>query len=371
MPGFSPVKFLPLVALFTANVVVSAQGRLFAIQLEAFTSQEPAAKRMKELQAEGIDAYLVRSEVPGKGVFYRVRVGRFSTSIAARRLGEDLRGRQLTADFFVASWEPPFSVSGNAARTPTLPLNAVAAPSAGPPSAGTSEPSPTVPTTPALQRDGLKAQKSVEPPRSAVKAPPTFEAKSRGEAKPTPALPSSDPRATPAHGPDRGISRSFIRFSDQSVGYAFDRPITWEGGLLATPSASDQQINAGALFRSTPDRAFLNVIWNRMDNANSADHDNDLIVELILQSMSSGEGTKQMKEVARRVVTEKGQIKTYLDLQAKFVLPGGTSILDFSGKGVIARNSQGVLLVVTFYSNSGPTDLPEVADRILASVTLP
>jgi hypothetical protein len=108
-----------------------------------------------------------------------------------------------------------------------------------------------------------------------------------------------------------------------------------------------------------------------MDNANSADHDNDLIVELILRSMSSGEGTKQMKEVARRVVTEKGQIKTYLDLQAKFVLPGGTSILDFSGKGVIARNSQGVLLVVTFYSNSGPTDLPEVADRILASVTLP
>jgi hypothetical protein len=51
--------------------------------------------------------------------------------------------------------------------------------------------------------------------------------------------------------------------------------------------------------------------------ANSPDHDNDLIVELILRSMSSGEGTKQTKEVARRVVTENGQIKTYLDPPGK------------------------------------------------------
>jgi hypothetical protein len=70
-------------------------------------------------------------------------------------------------------------------------------------------------------------------PGAQLRLPPPLKQSSRGEAKPTPALPSSDPRATPAHGPDRGISRSFIRFSDQSVGYAFDRPITWEGGLLA------------------------------------------------------------------------------------------------------------------------------------------
>jgi len=171
--------------------------------------------------------------------------------------------------------------------------------------------------------------------------------------------------------PSRPEPRSFIRFSDQAIGYAFDRPQTWEGGLLASRDMADQNINAGALFRSSPDRAFLNVIWNKLDQANSPDHDNDLIVELILRSMSSGEGTKQMKEVARRVVTENGQIKTYLDLQAKFELPGGNSILDFSGKGIIVRNTQGILLVVTFYSTAGPSDIPAVADRILSSVTLP
>ena len=167
------------------------------------------------------------------------------------------------------------------------------------------------------------------------------------------------------------VARSFVRFADRAVGYSLDRPENWDGGPLDQKETGEQNINAGALFRSPSDGAFLNVIWNPLDQANSTDHDNDLIIELILRSMSSGEGTKQMKETSRRVVTENGQIKTYLDLKAQFESPGRSSMLDFSGKAIVVRGSKGILLVVTFFSNSSPPDLPVLADQIMASITLP
>jgi hypothetical protein len=70
-------------------------------------------------------------------------------------------------------------------------------------------------------------------------------------------------------------------------------------------------------------------------------------------------------------VTENGQIKTYLDLKAQFESPGRSSMLDFSGKAIVVRGSKGILLVVTFFSNSSPADLPVLADQIMASITLP
>lgn len=360
MLGSWHVKIKLLLLLPIVCWQVSAQGRFFTVQLEAFASQEVAEKRAGELRGAGIEAYLVRSELPGRGVLFRVRVGRFSTSAAARRLGEDLRVRQLTADFFVTAWEAPFTPASPPVNAPvSAPVNAVAAPRTEPrPPAESVRPAITSPPT--TRGNVAEAAESrvngVESPITAAPAPTRLAANRPVTAEPPPSRPEP---------------RSFIRFSDQAIGYAFDRPQTWEGGLLASRDMADQNINAGALFRSSPDRAFLNVIWNKLDQANSPDHDNDLIVELILRSMSSGEGTKQMKEVARRVVTENGQIKTYLDLQAKFELPGGNSILDFSGKGIIVRNTQGILLVVTFYSTAGPSDIPAVADHILASVTLP
>ena len=354
MLSSSPVKHILPVMLSLTAVVASAQGRLFAIQLEAFANQEVAARRVEDLQRAGIEAYLVRSELPGKGVLYRVRVGRFSTPVAARRLGEDLRSRQLTIDFFVTAWEAPLTEEGSIPRRPAPMRNAAATTKAEPKPVVAAAPTPAEPPAPLTRVDARRADIAVS--ASPPPAPPA----SAGNLQPTADAPAKRPEP-----------RRFVRFSDQSIGYAFDRPQTWEGGLLASGEAVDQKINAGALFRSSPDRAFLNVIWNQLDQANSPDHDNNLIVELILRSMASGEGTRLMKEVSRRVVTENGQVKTFLDLVARFELPGSSSSLDFSGKGVIVRNARGVLLVVTFFSNAGPADVPAIADRILASVTLP
>ncbi|MFM8393557.1 MAG: SPOR domain-containing protein [Acidobacteriota bacterium] len=334
---------LPIILLSIAGPLF-AQGRYVAVQLEALASQEAALRRVAELKESGVEAYLVRSEVPGKGTLFRVRVGKFAVAAEARRAGQALQSRNLAVDFFVAAWEAPLSEPAS----PVGPSRSAAA--------ATPQERAPVAQTPAPTADSPRQNPSAAP-RSGSSA------SSRSMAR------SSSPGVTAA--PSVTAPRTYVRFTDPSIGYSFEHPQSWEGGVLASREANEQNINAGALFRSSPDRSFLNVIWNQLDQANSPDHDNDMIVELILRSMSSGDGTREMKETARRVVNANGQVRTYLDLRAKFDLPGNSSNLDFSGKAVIVRNTRGILLVVTFYSKAAPTDVPEVVDRILASVTLP
>ena len=352
---------MPLIILVASLLQVLAQGRPLAVQLEALASQEAALRRVAELKESGVEAYLVRSEIPGKGVLFRVRVGKFSAPAAARRMGQELQSRNLASDFFVTAWESPYSGADAAeqvAKIETTPLAAPAVTTARP-STTTRETAPARGAGP-----GREAPAATAPTRQNVPAAPRATTASPAGT----ALARTAPATVPA-------ARTYVRFTDPSIGYSFEHPQSWEGGVIASREANEQNINAGALFRSSPDRSFLNVIWNQLDQANSPDHDNDMIVELILRSMSSGEGTREMKETARRVVSANGQIRTYLDLRARFDLPGNPANLDFSGKAVIVRNTRGILLVVTFFSNGAPADvppdLPAVADRILASVTLP
>lgn len=352
---------LPLIILVASLLQVLAQGRPLAVQLEALASQEAALRRVAELKESGVEAYLVRSEIPGKGVLFRVRVGKFSAPAAARRMGQELQSRNLASDFFVTAWESPYSAADAAeqvAKIETKPLAAPAVTTARP-STTTRETAPARGAGPGREAPAATASTRQNVPA----APRATTASPAGTALARTAL-----ATVPA-------ARTYVRFTDPSIGYSFEHPQSWEGGVIASREANEQNINAGALFRSSPDRSFLNVIWNQLDQANSPDHDNDMIVELILRSMSSGEGTREMKETARRVVSANGQIRTYLDLRARFDLPGTPANLDFSGKAVIVRNTRGILLVVTFFSNGAPADvppdLPAVADRILASVTLP
>lgn len=310
----------------------SSAGGSFSLQLEAFSRPEVAIRRVSELRQSGVEAYLVKSEVPGRGVLWRVRIGRFGSAPQARQRGLELRERGLTTDFFVARWEPPFREDAPPASAP-LPSESLPASAAS-----TARP----------------ASRSGPPP-----AKPEVRVAAPVSAPPAPHPPAGSP------------TRSYVRFSDRAIGYELDRPVSWEGGALGQTEISAQNISSGALFRSAGDNAFLNIIWNRLDQANSQDHDNDMIVEVILRSMRSGEGTRELREVGRRVVTANGTIRTFLDLRARFESPGINSSLDFSGKAVIIRGRQGILLVVTFYSNAAPADLPTVAEHILTSVMVP
>ncbi len=55
----------------------------FTLQLSAFPEKSDAEEFMHKIQAAGYKPFLVASEVPGKGIFYRVRVGDYPSRQAA------------------------------------------------------------------------------------------------------------------------------------------------------------------------------------------------------------------------------------------------------------------------------------------------
>lgn len=55
----------------------------FTLQLSAFPDKSDAEEFMRKIQSAGYKPFLVASEIPGKGVFFRVRVGDYATRQAA------------------------------------------------------------------------------------------------------------------------------------------------------------------------------------------------------------------------------------------------------------------------------------------------
>jgi hypothetical protein len=269
-----------------------------------------------------------------------------------------LQRRGVVPEFFIATYEKPTEdVAVNTAPVKPAPAPAPKEQPVKPPAPIT----PQVKETPANSQVSAN-NASTAPSNTAISPVNTPEPKAATSGVPAPTTTVSAPAPSPSAG--------FVRFQDQKVGYSFEYPNYWKGQPLNAKEASDQRMNGGALFQSSEDAAFLNAIWNELDKANNPANDNDLIVEVILKSMQSGEGT-QLQETARKVQTENGLIKTYIDLKANFQAQGQPAPLDFLGKAVIVRAAKGILLVVAFYSKDAPANTAGIADKIIASVRAP
>jgi len=68
---------------------VKSSGK-FAVQLASFKKKSEAADLVSRLQASGYDVYYKRFKVPGKGYWYRVRTGSFSTRQEAEKYNRSL-----------------------------------------------------------------------------------------------------------------------------------------------------------------------------------------------------------------------------------------------------------------------------------------
>jgi cell division septation protein DedD len=66
----------------------------FTLQLSAFPEKSDAEEFMKKIQAAGYKPFLVASEVPGKGIFYRVRVGDYTTRESAMNAKTEFERKQ-------------------------------------------------------------------------------------------------------------------------------------------------------------------------------------------------------------------------------------------------------------------------------------
>lgn len=114
--GMVPPVCLACLFLFvclTANFVVAQDAptpvKGYAVQIAAVRSQQVADELRSGLLARGLDAYWVKGSLPGHGMFYRVRVGRFPSVERALTYAEMLLDSGLLEAYAVTNFERPSS----------------------------------------------------------------------------------------------------------------------------------------------------------------------------------------------------------------------------------------------------------------------
>ena len=75
----------------------------FTLQVSSLGDQGDADAFAQKLRAAGYKPQIIRSEVPGKGIFYRVRVGDYATRQAADQARAEYEKKQH-ANVIVAPW---------------------------------------------------------------------------------------------------------------------------------------------------------------------------------------------------------------------------------------------------------------------------
>lgn len=110
MGKLRPVLLSWLLALCCgAAVPVRAQNG-FAVQVAAVQSRAEAEAMSSGLRVRGVNAYWVKADVPGKGTYYRVRIGgQFANNRSATEFGQKLRTAGLIYAYTVFKYDAPTS----------------------------------------------------------------------------------------------------------------------------------------------------------------------------------------------------------------------------------------------------------------------
>ena len=99
------------VLLSGGHTSASAQEQLppveYAVQVAAFRTAAEAQAQVVRLQHRGLSAYQVKANLTGRGIYYRVRFGRFASGDEATRAGATALNGKLIAQFVIVDYEPP------------------------------------------------------------------------------------------------------------------------------------------------------------------------------------------------------------------------------------------------------------------------
>lgn len=72
----------------------NAEAAKYTLQVSAFPKRDRARSRMRRLEKMGLDPYLVAAELPEKGTYYRVRIGKFTSMTEARTFKRELKRKR-------------------------------------------------------------------------------------------------------------------------------------------------------------------------------------------------------------------------------------------------------------------------------------
>jgi cell division protein FtsN len=89
--------------LTTPSLPTTPNRGNLTIQIGSFKDQAEADGRAAKLKSQGVDARVVRADIPGKGTWYRVQVGGFASREEASSYGNQLRSKGLVQDFIVTT----------------------------------------------------------------------------------------------------------------------------------------------------------------------------------------------------------------------------------------------------------------------------
>ncbi|MBZ0274478.1 SPOR domain-containing protein [bacterium] len=84
----------PPSAVAAGSAPTPPTGGGWTVQLSAHPNEAEAKGKQSAYVKKGIEAYIVRADIPGKGVWYRVRVGQFSTREGAQQYANAIRERE-------------------------------------------------------------------------------------------------------------------------------------------------------------------------------------------------------------------------------------------------------------------------------------
>ncbi|RMF19548.1 MAG: SPOR domain-containing protein [Candidatus Dadabacteria bacterium] len=92
-PAPKPAPAAPARKSPEARDTAQASG-IYTVQIAAFRDRESAQRLSLQLEAKGYDAYVQRSNVDGKGIWYRVRVGAFDSKDDAQKLARRIQASE-------------------------------------------------------------------------------------------------------------------------------------------------------------------------------------------------------------------------------------------------------------------------------------
>lgn len=87
-----------------ATPASDADGK-FTVQVGSFSVESQANERISSLRAAGFDARSTAAQIPGRGTWYRVQVGRFREREAATKAAAQLREKAAAASSMVVAVE--------------------------------------------------------------------------------------------------------------------------------------------------------------------------------------------------------------------------------------------------------------------------
>ncbi len=76
----------------------------YTVQVRATQSQGEAESIGKKLRSTGAEVYVVRADLGAKGIWYRVRVGRYQSFAEAQRAGAELKNKGNVAEFIATTY---------------------------------------------------------------------------------------------------------------------------------------------------------------------------------------------------------------------------------------------------------------------------